>query len=262
MTTEPRPARPWPLLLLAAPAFVAIWSGWVGLGERTGFGVVQPFPGIAYLDGIHLNTAITLPIGVETYAAYALRVWLAGAANDRAREFARWSAIVSLVLGGLGQVAYHLMVAAGIEHAHWGITTLVSCLPVAVLGMGVALAHLQNAPEQDTPQTSAPAVQQTAVGAEPLPLPEVVQLVEHAGRAAAAAERPAVVSATVPEAIEAPKPERPRKPQKPGSTRQKVADHLAQNPKSTATEIAEVVGVSRQTVDYHLTALRKETQDQ
>lgn len=247
MTTETRPGRPWPLLLLAAPAFVAIWSGWVGLGERTGFGVVQPFPGIAYLDQIHLNTAITLPIGVETYAAYALRVWLAGAANDRAREFARWSAIVSLALGASGQVAYHLMVAAGIEHAHWGITTLVSCLPVAVLGMGVALAHLQNA--QDTPQTSGPAVEQTAAGPEPLPLPEVVQLVERAGRAAAAVERPAVVTAPVPEAIEAPKPE--RKPQPKPTAWREQADELWTTGERNLTEIARKVGVSRPSVSAY-----------
>lgn len=54
----------WPLLLLAAPAFVAIWSGWVGLGELTGFGTVRPLPGI--WPGLELDTAITLPIGVET----------------------------------------------------------------------------------------------------------------------------------------------------------------------------------------------------
>ena len=38
--------------------------------------VVHPLPGIG--DGFTINTAITLPIGVETYAAYALRVWLSG----------------------------------------------------------------------------------------------------------------------------------------------------------------------------------------
>jgi len=70
-----RHGRSWPIALLAAPAFVAIWSGWVGLGGLTGFGLVHPLPGIA--DGLTLNSAITLPIGVETYAAYALRVWLA-----------------------------------------------------------------------------------------------------------------------------------------------------------------------------------------
>ena len=30
--------RRWPLFLIAAPAAVAIWSGWVGLGELCGFG--------------------------------------------------------------------------------------------------------------------------------------------------------------------------------------------------------------------------------
>lgn len=138
--TCPRPVRAWPVLLLAAPAFVAIWSGWVGLGGLTGFGVVHPLPGI--WDSARLNTAITLPIGVETYAAYALRVWLSGWLPTRARRFARSSAIGALALGALGQVTYHLMAAAGVSRAPWPITTLVACLPVAVLGMGAALAHL------------------------------------------------------------------------------------------------------------------------
>jgi hypothetical protein len=142
--TEPgedvRPVRSWPVLLLALPAFVAVWSGWVGLGELTGFGVVHPLPGIA--DGFTINSAITLPIGVETYAAFALRVWLSGRVPDRARRFAKWSALSALALGALGQVAYHLLDAAGVTSAPWPITTAVACLPVAVLGMGAALAHL------------------------------------------------------------------------------------------------------------------------
>jgi hypothetical protein len=133
--------RSWPLLLLAAGAFVAIWGGWVGLGEKAGFGLIRLLPGIA--DGFVINSAITLPIGVEAYAAYALRVWLSGASrSDKARRFAKWSAIGSLVLGAAGQVAYHLMEAAGIEAAPWWITTFVSCLPVVVLGCGAALTHL------------------------------------------------------------------------------------------------------------------------
>lgn len=133
----------WPVLLLALPAFVAIWSGWVDLGRLTGFGVVHPLPGIA--DEVALNTAITLPVGLETYAAYALYVWLSGAVPDLARRFAKWSAIGSLALGAAGQVAYHLMVAAGMARAPWQITTVVACLPVAVLGMGAALYHLVHA---------------------------------------------------------------------------------------------------------------------
>ncbi|RCW46838.1 hypothetical protein DFQ14_101177 [Halopolyspora algeriensis] len=134
----------WPVLLLALPAFVAIWSGWVGLGSLTGFGMVRPLPGI--WDSLQINTAITLPIGVETYAAYALRVWLSGAVPDQARRFAKWSALGSLALGALGQIAYHLMTAADITAAPWWITTAVSCLPVAVLGMGAALTHLLRSP--------------------------------------------------------------------------------------------------------------------
>lgn len=135
------PAR-WPLLLLALPAGVATWSGWVGLGEMTGFGVVQPLPGI--VDGFHINTAVTLPIGVETYAAYALGAWLnrSPRISESTRRFAKYSAIGSLLLGMLGQVAYHLLEQAGIQAAPWQVTTVVSCLPVLVLGAGAALAHL------------------------------------------------------------------------------------------------------------------------
>ncbi|SDM63120.1 hypothetical protein SAMN04488074_12482 [Lentzea albidocapillata subsp. violacea] len=142
-TAPAKPVRSWPLLLLAAGAFVAIWGGWVGLGELTGFGPIRLLPGIA--DSFVINSAITLPIGVEAYAAYALRVWLSGRTrSNKARRFARWSAIGSLILGAAGQVAYHLMVAAGVTTAPWWITTFVSCLPVVVLGCGAALTHLLN----------------------------------------------------------------------------------------------------------------------
>jgi hypothetical protein len=33
-------------LILALPAAVAVWSGWVGIGQMTGFGQVHPLPGI------------------------------------------------------------------------------------------------------------------------------------------------------------------------------------------------------------------------
>ncbi|WP_408606718.1 ABC transporter permease [Catenuloplanes japonicus] len=137
----------WPVLILCLPAFVAIWSGWVELGQMSGFGVVQPLPGI--VDDFHLNTAITLPIGVETYAAYALWAWLSGIAGTAAaRRFAKWSALASLAVGALGQVAYHLMSSWGWTTAPWPITAAVACLPVAVLGMGAALAHLLHSTDE------------------------------------------------------------------------------------------------------------------
>jgi len=134
--------RSWPLLVLAVPAAAEVWSGWVGIAQQTGFETVPLLPGI--WSSLHLDTAVTLPVGVECYAAYALRAWLAGGhpVSDRTRRFARWSAIFSFALGMAGQVAFHLMDQDHVTRAPWGVTTLVSCLPVLVLGMGTALAHM------------------------------------------------------------------------------------------------------------------------
>jgi hypothetical protein len=147
-----RAVRSWPLLVLAAPAAAEVWSGWVGIAQKTGFGLVSPLPGI--WPALHLDTAITLPVGVE---AYALRAWLARgqAISLRTRRFAKWSAIWSFALGMAGQVAYHLMTQAGMARAPWPVTTIVSCLPVLVLGMGTALAHMLRA---DTEAVGTPGI--------------------------------------------------------------------------------------------------------
>ena len=94
-----------------------------------------------------MDTSITLPVGVEAYAAYALRAWLGGepSVSGRTRRFAKWSVICSLALGMAGQVAYHLLAQAGAARAPWPVTTLVSCLPVLVLAMGTTLAHMLRA---------------------------------------------------------------------------------------------------------------------
>jgi len=149
---EPAPVSPdarvkllktWPVWLLMLPAAVAIWGGWVGLGEMAGFGPVRLLPGI--YDRLVVNTAITLPIGMEVYAAYALYVWLSGRAKGRAKTMARNSSITALIVGALGQIAFHVMAAAGLGAAPWWITAAVACPPVGVLGMGAALAHMVRA---------------------------------------------------------------------------------------------------------------------
>lgn len=133
----------WPLLVIGLGAAVAVWSGWVGLGQMTGFGPITPLPGIA--DDLRINTAVVLPISVEAYSAYALRIWLgATGLTERTRKFAMWSAISSLAIGAGAQIAYHLMAAKGIKQAPWPITMLVACVPVVVLGLAAALAHLVN----------------------------------------------------------------------------------------------------------------------
>lgn len=143
----PRPfVRTWPAWIVASPAFVAIWAGWVGIGKLTGFGKVNLLPGIG--KGWVIDTAITLPIGVEAYAGYAFYVALHRYAPRRARRFAAWSAGVAVLLGMGGQTAYHLMSAERMTAAPWQITTIVSCLPVAVFGLAAALVHMVRAGEE------------------------------------------------------------------------------------------------------------------
>jgi hypothetical protein len=262
--------RSWPVLLLALPAFVAIWSGWVGLGSLTGFGTVHPLPGTPW-DGFTLDTAITLPIGVETYAAYALHVWLSRTAGDRAAQFARLSALGSLALGAGGQVTYHLMIAAGMTKAPWPITALVACLPVAVLGMGAALAHLvaDTSPVQVPPaepslpaelDVSVPPANDTSAApipapgyqvhpdarVEPVPAVDDVDDVDPVGdeigefptpRPAPRMAKPAVRPAARPSAA---------------STSVKVTRLREKHPDWTLAQIAEKARVSERTVRRHL----------
>ncbi len=160
----------WPLFLIAAPAAVAVWSGWVGLGTLCGFGVIHPLPGI--WDGLRLNTAITLPVGVEAYGAYALGAWLTPGTPERTRSFARRSAVGALALGMLGQVVYHLLAAAGAARAPWPVVVLVSCLPVVTLGFGAALTHLlREAVPAGVPATDPETVPASAPVPVPAPAP-------------------------------------------------------------------------------------------
>jgi hypothetical protein len=83
----------------------------------TGFGIVSPLPGI--WPSLHLDTSITLPVGVEAYAAYALRAWLADqhAVSPRTRRFAKWSAMCSFALRMARQGTYHLLDGTGVTRA-------------------------------------------------------------------------------------------------------------------------------------------------
>lgn len=142
-----RTPRPWPLMLIGLAAAVAVWSGWVGLGEMAGFGPINLLPGIG--SGFTLNTAVVLPISVEAYAAYALRVWLSTSHHSaRTVSFAKTSTIASLAIGAGAQIAYHLMAAAGYTRGPWWVTMLVSMVPVVVLGLASALAKLVTSDRQ------------------------------------------------------------------------------------------------------------------
>jgi len=68
---RPKTIRSWSLLLLAFPAAAEVWSGWVGIAQKTGFGQVSLLPGI--WPSFRLDMSITLPVGVEAYAAWGAR---------------------------------------------------------------------------------------------------------------------------------------------------------------------------------------------
>ena len=123
------------LAAIAAPAAVSVWSGWVGLGAMAGFGPVDMLPGIG--DGFVINTAITLPIGVEAYSAMALGVWLGHLGDQQTQRFARISALAALLIGMAGQAIYHVLIATGTSQAPIGVVIGVACLPVVVLGSAV-----------------------------------------------------------------------------------------------------------------------------
>ena len=206
-----RPLPRWPLYLIASPAAVAVWSGWVGLGTLCGFGMVHPLPGI--VDGFQINTAITLPVGVEAYGAYALRAWLTPGVSETARKFARWSAIGSLALGMLGQVVYHLLSAAHATRAPWPVVVLVSCLPVVVLGFGAALTHLlRDAAADDVPEVvTVPALD----------------------------DDPETVAPTVPDAVPTPVPEAVAGTVAPGRARRRPVDHTRKAERRYAADLAD-----------------------
>jgi hypothetical protein len=234
MTATPPAVRRWPLVLIAAPAAVAVWSGWVGLGTLCGFGIVHPLPGIA--DSFQLNTAITLPVGVEAYGAYALGAWLTPGTSTGARRFARRSALGALALGMAGQVIYHLLAAAHAHRAPWPVVVLVSCLPVLTLGMGAALTHLLRA--------GHPAeADETALVPAPAPGSEPAAPAKPSPRA----ERDA---SAVPAAVH---PVRRTSRRDTGAA---VARQRALHPDRSSKDIARRLGVSERTVRRHTAAAR------
>jgi hypothetical protein len=98
-----RPGHP----VLAVPGPGRSWSwplgrgqgvvGWVSIAQKTGFSLVSSLPGI--WPALHLDTAITLPVGV-TDTAYAPRAWRlviarsapgrAGSLSGRRSARSRW----------------------------------------------------------------------------------------------------------------------------------------------------------------------------
>ena len=130
-------------LVIAVPAFLAVWSGWIGLGEMTGWGERNMLPGLVADGGwATIHTSITLPIGIEAFGALSMAVWLASRnAGGTLARYAACCTVGSLALGAFGQVSYHVLTAAGEPAPGW-LVGFVAVLPVIVLGASVGLIHL------------------------------------------------------------------------------------------------------------------------
>lgn len=235
--------RRWPLLVIGSAAAVAIWSGWVALGAMCGFGLVQPLPGIV---AWRVDTAITLPVSMEAYGAYALGVWLSPGTPGRARKFAGKSAIGSLVLGTSGQVIYHLLAAAHRAEAPWPVVVMVSCIPVAALAMAAALAHLLRDAGEDATRQDAPAETPPAEGA-----PAAAPPASAAAEAQPPSRRDTPPPAAAPQAPASRQARRPRKPpgRRPkagGSKLDAAMTLLEENPAMTVSALM-AAGVSEGT---------------
>jgi len=153
-----RTVRSWPLLVLAAPAAAEVRVGRHRAEDRNRAGL--PLPGI--WPSLHLDTAVTLPVSRPTPHTRYAPGWHATARSAPGPAGSPSGRRSSFALGMAGQVAYHLLAQAGMARAPWAITTIVSCLPVLVLAMGTALAHMlrADADATDTPdsRTGPPAV--------------------------------------------------------------------------------------------------------
>jgi hypothetical protein len=184
----------WPLILIGLPCMVATWAGWVQLGEMCGFGLVEPFPGITDFT---IDTRITLPLGTEAYAIYAMEKATHRETPARARRWAGWSSAFSFGVGLAAQVTFHLLESAGVTKAPWPVVVLVSVVLVGVLGSAALLFHLLG----DVDVVAGPV----AVEAAPAPVEAHEDPREEATPIEAPEEPPAPVEAvTEPQAIEAP----------------------------------------------------------
>ena len=135
-----RAVRSWPLLVLAAPA---AGRGVVRLGRhRQQDRLRAGLPAAGIWPSLHLDTTSPCRPGGGLRGVRAARLAGQRACGQRADPPVR-QVVRDLLLRArmAGQAAYHLLAQAGTARAPWPITTIVSCLPVLVLGMDRASPH-------------------------------------------------------------------------------------------------------------------------
>jgi hypothetical protein len=201
---------------------------------------------------------------MEVYAAYAMGAWLTHKdVPDEARSFARKSAIISLIFGGGGQVAYHLLAAADVERAPIVVTIIVACIPVAIVGMASALSHkLSSAPHPSaslvaTPKP-APVEPATAAATTTVAVPEPTSREAKIGRAPQGAatsstrQAPSATTSTPKNPPPAASDLPPAGPDRDAALTRRFDALKAANPNATHDDLAKETGLSRSTISRAL----------
>ncbi len=140
-STDRMPKTLWVVAgLVALPALVSIWAGWVSLGLATGWKEVQLFPSVPGLNGVHLNTVIFLPFSVEVLTIVSMGFFL-HYRGKAIRRVAGITALATVALGLFGQAWSHHLQATGAAAPSW-LVVFTSGLPVVAMALVGLLVHL------------------------------------------------------------------------------------------------------------------------
>lgn len=150
MSAGDRGRDTWVSLGMAVSAVSAGFSSFNGLrslAEATGWTAMAPL----------------FALCIDAYALTAIRVWLTSAAgSDTVRSFARWNAILAILLSLGGNAAWHL-IAAGLLPVTWHVVMTVGAVPPIILGLVTHLAVLRRTAAEGIPHPSVAARTDVAV---------------------------------------------------------------------------------------------------
>lgn len=130
MSTGNRSRDTWVSLGMAVSAVSAGFSSFNGLrslASATGWTAMAPM----------------FAFCIDAYALTAIRVWLTSATGSGdVRTFARWNAILAILLSLAGNAAWHL-ISAGLLPVTWHVVMAVGAVPPIILGLVTHLAVLR-----------------------------------------------------------------------------------------------------------------------
>ena len=131
---------------MAAVAGAAAFTSYSGLA------------GLAELAGWNHMLAKFLPMTIDAYAMTATRVWLSPTRlTEKARGFARRSAIGSIIASVVGNALYHAA-TAHVLSISWPMVVGLSAVPPVTLGLITHLYHTSRDTEPEPKDSPSPAI--------------------------------------------------------------------------------------------------------